>query len=287
MFKVMLATDAVLDKLSFPLFASPKLDGIRCYVRTALYSRSNKLIPNRHVQEKFKHLLDYDGELIVGDPTSKTCYRDTVSVVMSDDKPADNVSFYTFDHVGKLHMPYRKRADLWGGHGVSAHVYYLTQTLIHNVDELLAMEEQKLEEGFEGLILRDPDGHYKCGRSTVKEGLLLKLKRFTDDEAEIIGFEERMHNANEARVNELGRTSRSSHKDGKVGRGDLGAFVLRTSKGITFSCGTGFTDDERHKFWQSRDSLLGCFAKYKHFAVGAKDAPRHPVFLGIRDKRDM
>ena len=97
----------------------------------------------------------------------------------------------------------------------------------------------------------------------------------------------RTNNGNIAIKNELGRTARSSHKENKSGRGDLGALLLRHSSGIEFSCGTGFTDGERGEIWANRDRYLGQLAKYKHFPVGAKDLPRHPVFLGWRDRRDL
>ena len=87
MFKPMLASDANLDSLRYPLIASPKLDGVRATVRDGVvYSRSNKPIPNKHVHSLFKNYEYFDGELIVGDPTSPTVYRDTVSEVMSHDK---------------------------------------------------------------------------------------------------------------------------------------------------------------------------------------------------------
>ena len=83
-FAPMLASDAELDKLRFPLLASAKLDGVRAVVKNGVVlSRSLKKIPNDYVQSLFKHLEHFDGELIVGEPTSKTCYRDTVSGVMS------------------------------------------------------------------------------------------------------------------------------------------------------------------------------------------------------------
>ena len=95
-FKCMLATDADLGKLRFPLLASAKLDGVRAVVRNGVvYSRSNKPIPNAYVQKLFSRFEHFDGELIVGDPTSKTCYRDTISGVMSfEGKPE-----VRFDHV--------------------------------------------------------------------------------------------------------------------------------------------------------------------------------------------
>ena len=57
--------------------------------------------------------------------------------------------------------------------------------------------------GGEGLILRNPDGVYKFGRSTPKQQLSIKVKFFEQDEFEVIGFTERMHNANQAKINEL------------------------------------------------------------------------------------
>jgi DNA ligase-1 len=60
----------------------------------------------------------------------------------------------------------------------------------------------------------------------------------------------------------------------------LGALKVRDVKtGIEFEIGTGFTEADRVKLWQSRD-MLGVFklAKYKYFAGGSKDKPRFPVF---------
>ena len=291
----MLATDADLKTLRFPLLASPKLDGIRAVVRDGIvYSRSNKPIPNKFVQSRFANCEYFDGELIVGPPTSKSVYRDTVSVVMSDDKPAHHVGFYVFDHVNDIGADYGNRAR-WLAEAVQAglnanpdaSVCLHEQVDIRHIDELLQYEHECLEDGYEGLILRDPNAPYKMGRSTVKEGYLLKLKRFVDAEATIVDCFEREHNGNEAKTDELGRTKRSSHKAGKTGRGDLGGFVLRTADGVEFSCGTGFSDAERAEYWANRDRLVGQIAKFKYFPIGVKKAPRHPVFLGWRDKRDM
>lgn len=288
-FKPMLATDFEPSKLRFPVLASAKLDGIRAIVRDGVvYSRSNKPIPNKHVQAKFKHLTHFDGELIVGEPTSETVYRDTVSIVMSDDKPADDVRFFAFDHIGDLDVGYIQRLKLLKEEslGRRSEVYVHVQVEVTDLDQLASFEAECLDLGYEGLILRDPASPYKMGRSTVKEGYLLKVKQFVDAEAEVIGFEERMHNGNIATTSELGRTKRSSHKAGKSGRGDLGALVCRTPQGVVFNIGTGFTDAERERVWANRDQFLGQLAKYKYFPVGVKEAPRHPVFLGWRDKRD-
>ena len=284
-FRPMLATDADLGKLRFPLLASAKLDGVRAVVRDGVvFSRSNKPIPNAYVQKLFGKYTHFDGELIVGDPTSKTCYRDTISGVMAQDgEPA--VRLFVFDHVGNTSAPYLHRAERLDLE--KPHVVQHKQVLCLRLADVLKYEEQCLDDGYEGLILRDPNAPYKQGRSTVKEGYLLKLKRFVDDEAVIVNCFEREHNGNEARTDELGRTKRSSHKAGKIGRGDLGGFVLRSSSGVEFSCGTGFSDAERAAYWAGKDRLIGKIAKFKYFPVGVKEAPRHPVWLGFRDPIDM
>lgn len=287
MFRPMLASAADLTKLRFPLLASPKLDGVRAIVRDGVvYSRSNKPIPNKYVQTQFGHLYlnGYDGELIVGSPTSTSVYRDTASEVMTHDK-TNGASFFVFDHIGEPTKPYHHRRSLIQRETDIMPTH--DQRQIHNLEELLAYEENCLGLGYEGLILRDSNAPYKNGRSTVKEGYLLKLKRFSDFECKVIGFEERMHNGNEATTNELGRTKRSSHTIGKTGRGDLGALIVLSPDGIEFRVGTGFDDNERDHVWQHRDSYLSKLAKIKYFAIGMKDAPRHPVFLGWRDRRDV
>ena len=290
MLKPMLATDAELDKLRFPLLASAKLDGVRAIVQNGvILSRSLKPIPNKYVQEALKHLEYLDGELIIGDPRSKTCYRDTVSHVMSHDKTGFDLRFYVFDHVRNPSDRYQNRLVQVNRRpqtiDLAAAVITHPQHVVTCLKTLLELEEKLLDQGYEGLILRDPDAPYKFGRSTVKEGYLLKLKRFVDAEAVVIGFTEREHNGNEATTNELGRTKRSSHAANKTGRGDLGAILVRFGK-VEFSIGTGFTDSERDAVWSARDKYLGALAKFKYFPVGVKDAPRHPVFLGWRDGAD-
>lgn len=112
---------------------------------------------------------------------------------------------------------------------------------------------------------------------------MLKLKRFEDSEAEVLGIEEEMHNANTAETNELGRTKRSTAKAGLVGKGTMGALIVRDVKtGVEFNIGSGFTAHDRTEAWKP-----GELVKYKFFPVGVKDKPRHPVFLGRRSKLDV
>jgi DNA ligase-1 len=87
--------------------------------------------------------------------------------------------------------------------------------------------------------------------------------------------------------NALGRTERSTAKDGLVGAKTLGGMVVRDLiTGVEFGIGSGFTADERVDYWNRRDELAGLIVKYQYFPVGSKDRPRFPTYLGVRDKRD-
>lgn len=282
-FKPMLAKDADLSTLRYPLIASPKLDGIRATVLNGvLTSRSLKPIPNKHIQTLFPDYEYHDGELIVGSPTSKTVYRDTVSEVMSHDR-VSGAKFYVFDHIENFHMGYAYRSSQLR---FSDNVIVHESRTIETEADLRLYEEDCLDRGYEGLILRDPSKPYKFGRSTPKEQALLKLKRFVDAEALVVDFDELLHNANEATVNELGNSSRSSHKENKVPMNTLGSLKC-VMFGSEFNIGTGFDAAQRQEIWDNRAKYIGRLAKFKHFPIGAKDAPRHPVFLGWRMAEDL
>lgn len=287
MFKPMLA--AKCDDLSvvqFPVMLSPKLDGVRAVVQNGVVlSRSLKPIPNPHVQRRFRHLEGCDGELIVGHPYAHDVFRTTTSGVMSQTGEPD-VQFYVFDNFIRPATPWWLRLDT--GVGIEPYVVVVPQTICYEVDTILDLEAAYLNMGYEGVMLRARDGSYKSGRSTLREGLLLKVKRFTDDEAEVLYMEERMHNGNEATTNELGRTARSSHQANMVPTGTMGALIVRDLKtGVVFSIGTGFDDAERARWWSLEDEAVGRIVKYKHFAVGSKDKPRFPVYVGERSQLDL
>lgn len=285
------ATVESYDQLTFPLLASPKLDGIRVMVVDGvLVSRNLKPIRNKYTQELWplKLMEGFDGELIVGDPTSPTCFRDTSSGVMSvGGEP--KVEFWAFDKYDCEKFDYRYKLLQQNVKNVNrATVRVVTQTLIKDAFALHEYEQRMIDRGYEGVMLRHPRGLYKQGRSTLKEGHLMKLKKFADSEAEILEVIELDHNMNEKTTDALGRSKRSSHKAGKVKGGVMGALRVRDiHTGVEFQIGAGFTDADRDAYWRQRKGAVGTIIKYKYFPTGSKDKPRFPVFLGIRDKADL
>lgn len=279
------------SKLTYPLLASPKLDGIRAIVyKGKLVSRNLKPIPNKFIQNAlpWKQLEGIDGELIIGDPKAEDCFRKTTSGVMSEDGEPDFV-FWLFDKYDCEKFDYRYAlVKQVVKHMKSKRLKAVGHITVRNAEELAAYEEVALEEGYEGVMLRHPLGLYKQGRSTFKEGHLMKLKRFADSEAKIIRVDELEHNNNELTKDNLGRAKRSSHKAGKVGGGVMGALGVQDIKtGVKFDIGAGFKADERERLWKDRKTIIGHIIKYKYFPTGSKDKPRFPVFLGFRSKLDM
>lgn len=288
--------------IPLPCWVSPKIDGVRAMVHEhGLMSRSMKPLPNKHIQSVLGtvRLMGLDGELVVGSATDPNCMQNTTSGVMAKDKTPD-FTYYVFDdflHGGpfehRLSAVEQRVLSEIGLRSNPPPIVFLQHKFIRTLEELNDYEAEQLALGYEGVMVRRPDGLYKQGRSTPKEGGLLKIKRFVDGEFMIIGFEEQMKNNNAKVVNELGRSKRSSHKEGLTGKGTLGAFKAQHydpasgEVGVEFSIGSGMDDAFRDWAWANQDKLLNEIGVYKSFPIGVLNAPRHPVFKALREKWDM
>ena len=291
-FRIMKGDPVDPKHLRYPLYVFPKFNGFRGYVKDGVvYTASNKPFKNKLLQEAFKVANCHDGEFVVGDPSDGHNSLEKTSSVVTSQKPIDDLRFYVFDWIGDLAAPFKNRIgfvagaqfDKWEKFKIVRAPYHVANCW----EDVVRIERAYVEAGWEGVITRDPEAPYKCGRSTAREAYMGKLKQFKDAEFKIVGWEERMHNGNEATISETGRTKRSTAKAGKTGRGDLGALVLETEAGHQFGCGTGFTDAQRGEFWRIKDELIGKHAKVKYHETGTKNVPILPVFLQIRPKEDM
>lgn len=277
-----------LSNIRYPVLATPKLDGVRALkIKGALVSRNWKPIPNTYLRNLFAGLPDnVDGELIGnnGKPAGMG-FNDTQSRVMREDGEP-NVIFHIFDYVkDRKNKPYEERIEDLKKLSVSAFIKLVLPKIINNEAELLEYEQLCIELGYEGVMLRAYGSPYKEGRSTEKEGWLLKLKRFEDSEAVIIAFEERQHNTNVKEYDAFGNSKRSTAQAGMVGKGDLGKLYVKDIKtNVEFEIGTGFDDQLRKEIWDSKEDWLGVVVKYKYQAKGMKDKPRFPVYIGVSNE---
>lgn len=303
LFKPMLAPNETPDfkTLRFPYLASTKLDGIRATLQNGvLLSRSLKPIPNKFVQERFTNLGlpdGCDGELICGKAFDDP-YKRTHSIVMSDDKPldfyGDTVRWHIFDRYDAS-LGFTKRhasASIHVSVCDSEFVHLVKHSYVDSIADLEEFECKTLAQGYEGAMLRSVDGPYKQGRATLNQGWLIKVKRYQEAEAMIMGTYAEQENNNAEFTNELGRTARSSAKGGKADKDQLGGFNVVGQgafyNGIDFKVSNSSIDHEDRKtLWTKRDDLIGKLLVYKFFPMGSDVRPRHPVFKWFRDMRDM
>lgn len=248
----------------FPVLATPKIDGFRV-IKTGgrALTRSMRPVMNEYVRRWIEtHLPDgVDGEVTVGG----TFHSAQSELAKRDGTP--DFRLWLFDYVpdGILARPYHLRAAMLAAEVTSSdRVTVLPVTRIENQAQLDAYEARTLAEGFEGIMLRDPDGPYKCGRSTEEEGFLLKVKAFGDAEATVIGT--------------FARSDAPQH---------LGGFVC-ISNGREFRVGYlhTVTGDSEAKAWRQRGSYVGRTLRYTYQPHGTHEAPRHPVFAGFREEWD-
>jgi len=274
--------------LVFPMIGSPKIDGIRifCHPELGPVTRSLKPVGNEYVR-KFLSSPDYmgfDGEITVGPNCGPNVFANTTGAIRgSSGQP--NFTYWVFDLL-KYEIPYQERwqhlAEAVGAPVEEDRVCLLEYCILHNYEDLLVYEAQCLERGFEGIMVRNPMGRYKFGRSTFKEQILIKVKRFKDDEATIIGFAPLERNNNVQVRNLLGLAERSSHKAGRVADNLLGTLMVDHPSFGTFGIGSGFDVTTRQEIWEKRDAYLGRRVTFKYQPIGTVDKPRFPIFMRFR-----
>lgn len=294
-FKPTLAVKA--DGFPGPGYVSPKIDGVRCFVFGGVaYGRSGKPFKNKHVQAwAHKHadqLEGLDGEIAFGEMNSPSLCRDTTGFLNrhDDDSPFGFVVFDYYDPNDNS-TSYVLRLDaLHSEHSLYPYnVSIIPSVYVETEQQFDSAEQDFVDGGFEGMMWRRKDAPYKCGRSTLKDRVLLKVKRFEDRDAFIYGYEEAEHNDNEATTDAFGRTERRSLAEGRRAAGRVGALLaIDLETGVQFKIGIfrGVTVAER-KQWFDDPKLIPDFCKYSKMVHGEKDKPRHATYLSPRSKEDI
>ena len=288
-----LRTKDFFKRLQYPLLCSYKYDGIRAIVKSPwVLSRNLTPLPSVQVQDEFGDLDGLDGELIVGNPTFFNVYNLTMSHVKSMNKPNERLRFYVFDVAAEefAHLPFYRRLEVVEGRVTEvdkSSVRFVRHLNVENEDELLEFEAFALSKGYEGIMMRSPLGCYKWGRGTFNEGLIYKLKRFTDDEGVLVGFKERMTNTNLQETDERGYAKRSKVKEGLVPAGTVGTFVVEYKNDIIDVAPGQFTHTELEHIFNNQAHYIGRYLKFRFFGHGIKDKPRFPRAVGFRAESDL
>lgn len=293
-FECMLAHDGANheSKITGKKLVEPKLDGVRVLTvvdyesRTVtMYSRNGKELVNfPHIVKAFEDNLDnfarsyvFDGEVV-----SKSFQSLMTMVHRKSDIEANDARLCLFDIVplsefkaGSSSMGQRRRSaflkenfsSIFGDSGCIEIIPQKEFDLDVFTDEIEFKDYNRamVAEGFEGIMIKDPNGKWEGKRSTA----WLKQKPFIEVSLEVVAVEE--------------GTGRN--------QGKLGAVVcegIDDGKRIVVNVGSGFSDEQRDEFWQAKDTLVGQVVEVRaDAATRSQDSEdtwslRFPRFLRFR-----
>lgn len=257
-----------------PFIVQPKYDGVRCRAIPSslenvgyllVSSEENIIYSVPHINRMLGDLklrVELDGELYWHGKSFEEIYSIT-SRTTNLHPDFLNIQFHVFDIVNEL--PQMKRTILLESlKGIHRHLRVAPFWLCEDLDEVTRTFDVLVQDGYEGIIVRNFEAPYERKRSTW----VMKFKPKKSDEYVICGYEEEIS------------------KDG-IPKGRLGALWCESGDGEKFKVGTGFNDEQRMKLWDIRGLLNGmtCKVKYQHITSG-RGVPRFPVFMEIVGKVD-
>jgi DNA ligase-1 len=269
-FKPMLAHDYndYKDKIVWPLYSQPKLDGVRCIVRAdGMWSRNGKpIISAPHIFEALKPLFEVnpdlilDGELYANKSVADfntiiSCVRKT-KPTSADLETSKKIQYWVYDLPSSDKNFYNRNEELLKLELPECCVKVPT-IHVHDEDMINNQHILYVEQGYEGQMLRaSGNSLYENKRSKS----LLKHKSFVDAEFEILGVEEGLGNLS-----------------GKVGRLNF------EINGKPFNAAVNGDWEYIEQLWCSREGLIGKTATVKYFELTEDGIPRFPKVIAIRD----
>ena len=285
-FSCMLAHDGAKHpkKIKGDCLVEYKYDGVRVIAivmkgKATLYSRNGKIFNNfPHIENALSkpeyNNIVFDGEVMSDDfqALMKQVYRK--SGAQTDDAYLALFDMLPLNEFNKgksnLNSIERKNELNKIAKNFDVNVIKLVDYEIVNFDndigqaKFAAMNKEALEMGFEGLMIKPNENYYESKRSHA----WLKIKPFIEVTLKIVDIQE--------------GTGKHS--------GKLGAFQVEGSddgKFFSLSVGSGLTDEDREKFWESRDQLLGRLIEVRADAItqsieGEHYSLRFPRFKNFR-----
>ena len=311
-FKPQLAKDYNEDKLKFPLWIQPKIDGVRAInIQGKLVGRSLKAHGNLWTTQKFSQecFSGLDGEMVLGNnPAAQNLCSDT-SGAIARIKGEPELVWWCFDLLNEQtkDLGYPERYKIMKAKVIELRmcgerdIQFVPMFCVKSIEEYNHLKEQWLQEGYEGVIIRS-DEKYKEGRSSSTKADYWRDKGFVDAEILVTGVIEGNKNNNEAKTNELGRTERSSHKENQEPNGQVGTVVGTLVKDLVdpdtnlllLRAGTicnmapgAMTKEQRLYYFKNQHEIVGHYAKGKLFPKGVLEKPRFFTFLSIRVQSDI
>ena len=191
-------------KLHYPVCCQEKLDGFRCLANkqktdTILYSKTANIFHNlKHINDELeKLLLDtniyLDGELY----SHKYTFNKISSLLRkktllnNDKKDIININFYVFDmfDINNEDLSYKNRYDFlkkkFSKINSLKYIKLVNCKQAKNKNEIINYYNKFLNNGYEGIIVRNYNGLYKYGKKSYD---VLRTKEFKKDYFKVIDY---------------------------------------------------------------------------------------------------
>lgn len=258
------------DRWSKPVVGQPKMDGERCkaYYEEGIgwrlfTSEARELVMFPHIETALEEQLGeissgVDGELYK-EGWSWNQIHSVVGRSQNVHEDAEQLEYWIFDfHDGRIQV--ERLLDLLDLN-LEWPLVRVPVFMVWKFDEALELGMALNREGYEGIVLRKPDGYYDTRGRTQ----MMKFKPRKTDDYRIVDVQEEVS------------------KDGEP-KGSLGALICTSNEeeGGTFRVGTGFTQLDRRLLWAQRETLPGRFVRvhYQHLTPG-KRKPRSAVYVRL------
>lgn len=276
-FEILLAYPYEFKRLSsrwHRVLVEPKLDGIRCIaiVRNGVVTmlgRSGKEIDNfsNTIGKELLCFPDgcYDGELIGENfqHLMEQAYR-------KEGKKIEGVKFHIFDYISireweerhhsqAAFVRYERLDEMFKERQQLEFLRIVPQFVVRVDDsEIRKKHDEFVAQGYEGVMIKNPEAGYKFGRSYD----VMKLKAFQDADLVVSALQE---------------------GSGKYA-GRLGALVA-LHNGKEVCVGSGLSDELRESIWTKPDLYIGRIIEVRYQEETPDGSLRFPTFIRFRDDK--
>lgn len=276
-FNIQLGTsiDNLKDNYVFKdMYVTEKLDGVRCVAviknrNVTLFARSGRVIEGltdiESVLRANFNNVTLDGELLYNDPMNlaEDTFRKTMEIIGSKGDKRD-IIYNVFDIINDKKYKYRR--SMLETLIPETDFTHKIPLLYHgdDINKVFKIRDEMIEDGSEGVMINIGDAFYQKKRTKD----LIKLKQVNNSDGLVKAIYE---------------------GEGKY-KNKLGAIDI-TYKDSIVRIGSGFTDEERVKYWNNPDLLVGKVGTYKFTTVSHNEKDdtvnlRFGRWVGIRYDKD-
>ena len=262
------------DKISFPCWGQPKLDGVRMLARkengvVTMWSRKGKLIdiPDKINNQLCALLADgecTDGELYVHGWT----FQRVISAVKKKRDDTNLLEYHIYDRPHETESfedrffgrPQEEGLELLlhlSQADPSSQIKFVQTRMLETSGDLDRYEERVLADGYEGLMARNCNSLYKFKNRSYD---LMKVKRFQDAEYKIVNF-----------------------TDGDGREAQCIVYRCVTDSGLEFGVRPQGTHEARARAFKDGQNYIGKYLTVKFFELTEDGIPRFPVGIAVRD----